>query len=174
VDGDHHPSLHGGEHRRPGAFGGLVFDQAGNLWGATYAGGNGHSSTCGDQNGGAGDCGTVFELTPEANGTWKESTQFSFSDNTTGFNPFTNLVIDQEGNLYGTAVNGGPTLEGLVFKLTPESDGKVKESIVHNFGGPCCTDGVHPFNGLTIDDAGNLYGTVQGGGGTLLFAPVGC
>jgi hypothetical protein len=159
--------------------GGLVFDQAGNLWGATYAGGNGHSSTCGDQNGGAGDCGTVFELTPEANGTWKESTQFSFSDNTTGFNPFTNLVIDQEGNLYGTAVNGGPTLEGLVFKLTPESDGKVKESIVHNFGGPCCTDGVHPFNGLTIDDAGNLYGTVQGGGGTTTvctggFVDTGC
>ena len=69
--------------------GGLVFDQAG------------HSSTCGDSNGGVGDCGTVFELTPEANGTWKESTLFSFSDDTTGF---TNLVIDQEGNLYGTAV----------------------------------------------------------------------
>jgi len=36
--------------------------------------------------------------------TWTESTLFSFTGNTTGTNPVTNLVIDQEGNLYGTTV----------------------------------------------------------------------
>lgn len=155
--------------------GGLVFDKSGNLWGTTQVGGHSHSPTCG----GADVCGTVFELTPNANGTWTENTLFSFSDNSTGFNPVTNLVIDDEGNLYGTTVNGGPSLEGLVFKLTPEGNGKVTESIVHDFGGACCTDGVHPFNGLTIDAAGNLYGTVQGGGGTTTlctggFVDTGC
>ncbi|HSY64693.1 MAG TPA: choice-of-anchor tandem repeat GloVer-containing protein [Terriglobales bacterium] len=155
--------------------GGLVFDKSGNLWGTTQVGGHSHSSTCG----GADVCGTVFELTPNANGTWTESTLFSFSDNSTGFNPVTNLVVDDEGNLYGTTVNGGPSLEGLVFKLTPEGNGKVTESIVHDFGGPCCTDGVHPFNGLTIDAVGNLYGAVQGGGGTTTvctggFVDTGC
>ena len=157
--------------------GGLVFDKSGNLWGTTQVGGESKSAACG---GVARLCGTVFELTPNTNGTWTESTLFSFTGNTTGTNPVTNLVIDQEGNLYGTTVNGGPSLEGLVFKLTPQGDGKVKESIVHDFGsGACCTDGIHPFNGLTIDAAGNLYGAVQSGGGasnacTGGFVDVGC
>ena len=157
--------------------GGLVFDKSGNLWGTTQVGGHSESSAC---SGASRLCGTVFELTPNANGTWTESTLFSFTGSTTGTNPVTNLVIDQEGSLYGTTVNGGPSLEGLVFKLTPEGNGKVTESIVHDFGsGGCCTDGVHPFNGLTIDAGGNLYGTVQGGGGTTNactggFVDVGC
>jgi uncharacterized repeat protein (TIGR03803 family) len=97
----------------------------------------------------------------------------SFTGSTTGTNPVTNLVIDQEGNLYGTTVNGGPSLEGLVFKLTPGGNGKVTESIVHDFGsGTCCMDGIYPFNGLTIDAGGNLYGAVQGGGSATPPAPV--
>jgi uncharacterized repeat protein (TIGR03803 family) len=157
--------------------GGLVFDKSGKLWGTTQVGGHSESGACG---GVQRLCGTVFELTPNTNGTWTESTLFSFTGSTTGTNPVTNLVIDQEGNLYGTTVNGGPSLEGLVFKLTPEGNGKVTESIVHEFGsGACCTDGIHPFNGLTIDAAGNLYGAVQGGGGTTNactggFVDVGC
>jgi hypothetical protein len=54
--------------------GGLAFDEAGNLWGATAFGGAGNSSTCGDPDGGVGMCGSVFELTPNADGTWTEST----------------------------------------------------------------------------------------------------
>ena len=153
--------------------GGLVFDKSGNLWGTTQVGGQSKSSTCG-----ADDlCGTVFELTPNTNGTWTESTLFSFSDDSTGFNPVTNLVIDKEGNLYGTTVNGGNDLGGLVFKLTPEGSGKVTESIIHEFDGG--TDGLNPFNGLTFDAAGNLYGAVQNGGGTTTVCvggsvPIGC
>ena len=154
--------------------GGLVFDKSGNLWGTTQVGGHSQSSTCSSDR----LCGTVFELTPNANGSWTESALFSFRDSTTGFNPITNLVIDEEGNLYGTTINGGRSLNGLVFKLTPEGNGKITESIVHEFG-PCCTDGIHPSNGLTIDAAGSLYGTVQSGGGSTNvctggFVDVGC
>jgi uncharacterized repeat protein (TIGR03803 family) len=141
-----------------------VFDQAGNLWGATYVGGDGDSSTCGDPDGGVGVCGTVYELLPNANGTWSESTLYSFSDASTGFNPSTDLVVDQAGNLYGTTVNGGSALDGTVFKITPKGRGKVTETLIHQFAGEA--DGSFPFDGLTIDAAGNIYGTVDVGGGT--------
>lgn len=133
--------------------GGLVFDSAGNLWGSTPAGGNGH--------------GTVFELTPNSDGTYTESTLFMFTGASTGFNPNTNLVIDKAGNLYGTAVNGGLG-HGVVFRVTPQLGGGVKESIIHAFAlcnSTVCPDGVTPFNGLTIDANGVLYGTVDLGGG---------
>jgi uncharacterized repeat protein (TIGR03803 family) len=105
--------------------GGLVFDKSDNLWGTTQVGGHRESSECG---GAQRLCGTVFELTPNANGTWTESTLFSFTGSTTGTNPVTNLVIDQEGNLYGTTVNGGPSLEGSLFKLTPKATGKLRRA----------------------------------------------
>ena len=136
--------------------GGLVFDSAGNLWGSTQGGGS------------VGD-GTVFELTPNSDGTYTESTLYSFTGASTGFEPNTDLVIDKAGNLYGTATNGGPNKgNGVVFKVTPQAGGGVKESIIHTFprcNARVCPDGVSPFNGLTIDANGTLYGTVDLGGG---------
>jgi uncharacterized repeat protein (TIGR03803 family) len=135
--------------------GGLVFDSAGNLWGSTPVGG-------------VGGFGTVFELTPNSDGTYTESTLYSFTGDSTGFNPNTNLVIDQAGNLYGTTVNGGLDHgDGVVFKVTPQPGGGVEESIIHTFfcNAMACNDGVSPFNGLTIDANGTLYGTVDLGGG---------
>ena len=133
--------------------GGLVFDSAGNLWGSTQGGGNGN--------------GTVFELTPNSDGTYTESTLFMFTGASTGFDPNTDLVIDKAGNLYGTAVNGGKG-HGVVFQITPQPGGGVKESIIHAFvlcNATVCPDGIFPFNGLTIDANGALYGTVDLGGG---------
>jgi len=49
---------------------------------------------------------------------------------------------------------------------------KVKESIVHNFGGPCCTDGVHPFNGADHATTRESVRHGAGGGGTTTVAPV--
>ena len=135
--------------------GGLVFDSAGNLWGSTSVGG-------------VGGAGTVFELTPNPDGTYAESTLYSFTGASTGFFPNTNLVIDQAGNLYGTTVNGGLNNgDGVVFKVTPQPGGGVEESIIHTFfcNDVACNDGVSPFNGLTIDANGTLYGTVDLGGG---------
>lgn len=134
--------------------GGLVFDSAGNLWGSTQGGGNGN--------------GTVFELTPNPDGTYTESTLFMFTGASTGFDPNTDLVIDRAGNLYGTAVNGGLG-HGVVFRVTPQPGGGVKESIIHAFvlcNATVCPDGISPFNGLTIDANGTLYGTVDLGGGS--------
>jgi len=134
--------------------GGLVLDSAGNLWGSTPVGG---------QKG----LGTVFELTPNSDGTFNESLLYSFTGTSTGFEPNTNLDIDSAGNLYGTTVNGGLG-NGVVFKITPEPDGRVQESVIHQFslcGATRCPDGTHPFDGLTIDASGNLYGAVDVGGG---------
>src|SRR5580704_3799948 len=143
--------------------GSLAFDKAGNLWGATFLGGVGKSSTCGGTNG-AGFCGTVFELTPNANGTWTESTLYSFVDASTGWNSFSGLILDQAGDLIGTTENGGSALQGTVFKITPKGKGKVEESLIHEFAGEA--DGAFPNSGLTPDAAGVLYGVVSNGGGT--------
>jgi len=144
--------------------GGLAFDKAGNLWGTTFIGGAGNSSTCGDPNGGVGMCGTVFELTPHANGTWTESTLYSFVDASTGWNSFSGVILDKAGDLIGTTENGGSSLQGTVFKITPKGKGKVEESLIHEFAGEA--DGAFPQTGLTPDAAGNLYGVTLVGGGT--------
>jgi uncharacterized repeat protein (TIGR03803 family) len=72
----------------------LVADQAGNLYGAT-------------QGGGQIDSGTVFEMSPQGNGNWKETVLSSFSGGAMGGSPLGTLVIDQAGNLYGVASAGG-------------------------------------------------------------------
>jgi len=132
--------------------GSLAFDAAGNLWGATAFGGAGDSSTCGDPNGGAGQCGTVFELSPNADGSWTESTRYSFKDASTGWNPFSGVIADQAGNLVGTTENGGSALDGTVFQIIPKGNGKVEESLIHEFVGEA--DGSFPQSGLTLGAAG--------------------
>jgi uncharacterized repeat protein (TIGR03803 family) len=146
--------------------GSLAFDAAGNLWGATAFGGAGDSSTCGDPNGGAGIffCGMVFELSPNADGSWTESTRYNFKDASTGWNPFSGLIADQAGNLVGTTENGGSALDGTVFQIIPEGNGKVEERLIHEFVGEA--DGSFPQSGLTLGAAGTLYGTAYVGGGT--------
>jgi len=86
----------------------LIFDAAGNLYGTTRGGG-----TYG--------YGTVFELTPEANGGWMENVLHSFNDNgTDGSTPEAGLIFDAAGNLYGTTQYGGVYYNGgTVFELTP-------------------------------------------------------
>jgi hypothetical protein len=144
--------------------GSLAFDAAGNLWGATAFGGAGDSSTCGDPNGGPGQCGMVFELSPNVDGSWTESTQYSFKDATTGWNPFSGVIADKAGNLVGTTENGGSALQGTVFQITPEGNGTVKERLIHEFAGEA--DGSFPQSGLTLGAEGALYGTGYTGGGT--------
>jgi uncharacterized repeat protein (TIGR03803 family) len=50
---------------------------------------------------------------------------------------------------------------GVVFKLTPEANGKWKETAIYAFTGG--SDGSQPDAGLVIDE-GILYGTTWGGG----------
>jgi uncharacterized repeat protein (TIGR03803 family) len=137
-----------------GPYAGLILDSAGNLYGTTYAGGTG----C------AGDgCGTVYELTPVSGGGWKETVLHAFNNNgKDGYAPGNQpLALDHAGNLYGTTETGG-CCGGTVFKLTPGSKGRWKETIIHNFRPGA--DGSFAGAGVVMDRAGSLYGTTDDGG----------
>jgi uncharacterized repeat protein (TIGR03803 family) len=132
---------------------GLIFDAAGNLYGATTSGGR-----C--------NFGTVFELTPAGNGSWTEKLLHSFCY-TDGGLPFGNLIFDSAGNLYGTTDVGGLHKNGceercgLVFELIPGTAGHWKEHVLHYFD---FENGAYPEASLIFDEHGNLYGTAAGGG----------
>jgi uncharacterized repeat protein (TIGR03803 family) len=141
-------------------YAGLVFDAAGNLYGTTSYGG-------------VHGVGTVFELTRTGHGNWTEKVLHGFSANgTDGYNPYSGVILDSAGNLYGTTAEGGSFNAGTVFELTPTDSGGWVEEILHSFN-PDGTDGVRPFGGLFLDcqrtcspsrPFGNLYGTTRNGG----------
>ena len=92
----------------------LIFDSAGNLYGAT-SGGGAYNSDCTYPG-----CGTVFKLTPGSGGTWTETVLHSFNSNgVDGYNPEAGLIMDAAGNLYGTTNAGGAYGYGTVFEVTP-------------------------------------------------------
>ena len=135
----------------------LIFDSAKNLYGTTYAGGNG--TTCPDANWPG--CGTVFKL--NANGF--HTVLHSFAGGIDGAHPYAGLVADPSGNLYGTTYEGG-TGNGTVFALTPPDQGKTAWTYrqIHRFQGNAKGDASFPSASLTIDAGGNLYGTSFAGG----------
>jgi len=132
---------------------GLTFDGSGNLYG-TAAFGQG-AKKCGTE------CGMVFELTPATGGGWTETVLHTFSGSD-GSVPTAGVVFDKAGNLYGTTSQGGAHNLGVVFELTPNSGGGWTEKVLHSFTGGY--DGELPSSGVTIDAAGNLYGTAEFGG----------
>jgi uncharacterized repeat protein (TIGR03803 family) len=132
---------------------GLVGDGKGNLYGTTSGGGTG--AYC--------HCGTVFELIPGSNGTWTETVLYSFSASSSdGSSPFGGLVFDSKGDLYGTTLFGGASSQGTAYELSPSTDGTWKESVIYSFPGGA-SGGAPYSNHLTVDSAGNLYGTASGG-----------
>ncbi len=136
--------------RAYGSPGGLIFDAAGNLYGTT-------------PEGGAYGYGTVFELSPEADGSWTEKVLYSFPGGADGISPG-GLIFDAAGNLYGTSGGsdyGVPDGYGTVFELSPEADGSWTEKVLYTFRPG--TDGIIP-GGLIFDTRGNLYGTTYQGG----------
>ena len=89
---------------------------------------------------------------------------YSFEGGADGEYTDTDLVRDAGGNLYGTSVQGGAHAGGTVWQLHPNGDGTWTHTVLYNFTGG--TDGAEPYKGVTLDAAGNLYGTaVTGGGG---------
>jgi uncharacterized repeat protein (TIGR03803 family) len=136
--------------------GGLVMDIHGNLFGVTVIGG---TSTCSFGPG----CGIVFELSPTSHG-WEETIIHRFKSGTGGGNPYSNLIFDSTGSLFGTTFNGGTYNQGTVFELTPSSGGW-KETVLYSFTGG--SDGTNPQTGLTIDADSNLFGTTTAGNGNV-------
>jgi hypothetical protein len=97
---------------------GLVFDSAGNLYGTTVGGGKYSGTACENTQIQNPHCGTVYRLSLNNNGTWTESVLHSFQDNgKDGIQPFTGVILDAKGNLYGTTEFGGEHGFGTVFQL---------------------------------------------------------
>jgi len=121
-------------------FGGLVMDSAGNLYGTTTTGG-------------VSGAGTIFKITK----TGVETTLYNFAGLRDGTNPYSPMILDSAGNLYGTTLTGGIG-GGTVFEL----DTAGHETILHYFD-PSNGDGRCP-EGLVFDSQGNLYGSTNYGG----------
>lgn len=146
-------------------YGYVIFDAAGNMYGTTSEGG---------ANGCLG-CGTVFELSPSQNGTWQETTLYSFCPDggqcPNGYGPRSGLVMDTKENLYGTTYYGGSFGYGVVFELSPPSipGASWTEAALWSFNTDNGNAGLEAR--LALDAAGNLYGTTlvssQGYGGTV-------
>jgi uncharacterized repeat protein (TIGR03803 family) len=134
----------------------LLRDSAGNLYGATYMGG--------DQ-----DDGTVFEVSPPAQpgGQWTGTILYSFKGGSDGAAPLGRLIRDGRGALYGTTFYGGNKACrlgcGTVFQLLPPSQqqGSWSENVLYAFNGD---DGQNASGGLVADKQENLYGTTYTGG----------
>jgi uncharacterized repeat protein (TIGR03803 family) len=86
---------------------------------------------------------------------------YSFTGGVDGGGPYSGVIFDPSGNLYGITQSGGVYGRGTVFQLIP-SAGTWTETVLYSFTGG--TDGEEPIGGLTIDEAGNLYGTASAGG----------
>src|SRR5215471_46293 len=131
----------------------LIADSAGNLYGTTYFGGT-HSS------------GEVFALIRGSNGTFTQTTIYSFGGQISndGANPWAGLTWDAAGNLYGTTGGGGTSTAcsggcGTVFKLSPKSGGGWTETVL--FSLPGGSGGAFPEAGVTLDSSGNVYTAAQ-------------
>lgn len=124
-------------------FAGVVLDTSGNLYGTA-------------RNGGSGFGGIVYRLDPAGN----ETVLHNFSGGgVDGWGPQSGVILDADGNLYGTTSYGGTTNNGgSVFKVDPAG----MATLLYSF--TAGADGGHPNGGLVRDAAGTLYGTTLAGG----------
>ena len=149
--------------------GGVVFDKAGNLYGATTDGGG----ECPPA-----QCGIVFQLAPPAQkgDPWTETVLHIFQGpgSGDGNTPAGSVIIDSAGNLYGTTGYGGTgncillgtkVGCGAVYELSPpaQKGGAWTETVLYSF--PTPKQGYLPNGNLVFDSAGNLYGATMFGGG---------
>lgn len=123
-------------------FANVTLGPDGNLYGVNYQGGFGY--------------GTVFQLVPSGSG-WTTNVLHSFIG-ADGANPVGGLVFDSAGNLYGSTTDFGPHDGGTVFELSLQSGLWVFKTIY------AFSEGQGPYSALTLDSAGDLYGTTYGGG----------
>lgn len=122
----------------------LAWDNAGNLYGTTQVDSTGYN-------------GEVFELSPQANGTWNETILYKFPAPDGAGIPTAGVVIDSKGNLYGPTYNGmgGESTYGAIYELSPQTNGTWKFTLIYNF---TLSDGGGPYSRLVFDSNGNLYG----------------
>jgi uncharacterized repeat protein (TIGR03803 family) len=133
--------------------GALVLDKKGNLFGTTLHGG---SRGCANGLG----CGSIFKIAPDGS----KKTLYAFKGMVDGLYPYSGVVADKDGNLYGATAGGGdmscgPVAGcGVVFKYSRKGE----FSVLHAF--TAGADGSFPNGSVSVDAAGNVYGTTNTGG----------
>lgn len=137
--------LHGSDGCNPN--GGVIFDQAGNVYGAADGYGNDHQ-------------GVVYELSPSGSN-WIYTILYTFTDNNAGDSLVGDLIFDSAGNLYGVSSQGGAYGFGEIYELSASGSGWT-ENVIHSFQNGA--DGANPEAGLIADNSGNFYGTTSTGG----------
>jgi uncharacterized repeat protein (TIGR03803 family) len=120
---------------------GLIQDATGNLYGTTLGGG-------------VTGAGTVFKLTHAGKG----KVLYNFKGGMDGAVPYGGLIMDANGNLYGTTTETTKPSTGTIFKVTSSGE----ETVLYSFTGN--KDGGMPTGTLVRDAKGNLYGTAFSGG----------
>ncbi|MBZ5572072.1 MAG: hypothetical protein LAO09_09345 [Acidobacteriia bacterium] len=142
-----------------GPWGDLIADAAGNLYGTTLNGGGNPGQ------------GVIFQLTPPVppNTDWTENIVHRFAGKLDGAAPSGQLVVDGNGNLYGTTQAGGAFGLGTAWELAPQPGGGWTGTVLYSFFG---VNGAQPVGGLVMDAGGNLYGTTLGGGANGGFGTV--
>ncbi|HEY6447385.1 MAG TPA: choice-of-anchor tandem repeat GloVer-containing protein [Acidobacteriaceae bacterium] len=125
------------------------------LYGTTSEGGKGCSNPYG-----ASGCGTVFKVTTAG----AETVVYRFANSPDGAHPAAGLVMDSDGNFYGTTAAGGNVFEGTplgtVFRVTATGE----ETVLYRFNGINDGDGQDPRSTLIWGENGGLYGTTVEGG----------
>lgn len=124
-----------------GPYAGVILGPNGNLYGTTVSGGKSGA-------------GVVYRV--DAAG--KERVLYNFTGGADGGNPYTGVVQDGAGDLYGTTSKGGASNAGVVYKVDPAGN----ETVLYNFTGGA--DGAGPFSNLVRDEAGNIFGAAFSGG----------
>ena len=127
----------------------VAFDAQGNLYGTTYQGGS------------AG-LGIVYRLSPQKSGPWTEKIIHTFQGQSAkdGAQPFAGVLLDKNGNVFGTTNGGGDFGYGAVFELSAANH--FANTILHSFN-LNFVDGTFP-NGIIFDHSGNIWGTTAGAG----------
>ena len=135
-------------------YGDLAWDPIGDIYGTTVDGGTSNH-------------GAVYQITESGNN-WTETPIYSFTG-PDGSYPEAGVVLDSNGNLFGTTYQGGLYGYGTVFELAYKNGIGWTETVLYNFQN--LVDGQQPIAGLVWDSSGNLYGATSdggaGGGGTL-------
>ncbi len=139
-------------------YGGLIADSAGNLYGTTISGGD---FTCPIEGNG---CGVVFKFDLSTN---QETALYAFTGGDDGAQPWSGLILDSKGNLFGTAAFGGEFGQGVIFGMN--ASGKL--TVLHPFRSG---NGENPTGDLILDKDGNLYGTTVDGGNPDDCSGLGC
>lgn len=126
--------------------GALTVDSSGSFYSTTNIGGTSHK-------------GTVFELAKSGQ-QWQESVLYNFTGGSDGSSPFSGVIFDSNGNLYGAAAEGGTNSVGTLYSLV-HNNGQWTQVVLHEF--KLQNDGELPY-GPPVLWNNWLIGATQGGG----------